>query len=205
MQTEPGRTISNPPPEAVAARHYIRHPEKQQSVREQFLNLPEGTPCQLIAGELIMSPSPIPLHQAVIMELAFQMLRFVKSKERGQVFIAPLDVALDENNIFQPDIFFISKDHLSIIGEKMIKGAPDLVVEVLSPSSAYHDLRTKFRAYARAGVQEYWIVDPGRKSVEVFTSSGEKFQLHQEVEGEGEVQSVTLAGFSVALETIFSM
>lgn len=182
MQTETGRTISNPPREAATARHFIRQAKKRQTVREIFLNLPEETPCQLIAGEIVMSPSPVPLHQAIIMELSFQLLRFVKAKKTGQVFVAPLDVSLDENNIFQPDILFIHKDNASIIGEKMIEGAPDLVVEVLSPSSAYHDLRTKFRIYEQAGVQEYWIVDPERKSVEVFTNNGKKFQPHQEVD-----------------------
>ncbi len=86
----------------------------------------------------------------------------------------------------------------------MIEGAPDLVVEVLSPSSAYHDLRTKFRAYERAGVQEYWIVDPERKSVEIHRNIGKKFQLHQEAEGQGDVQSALLAGFAVDLDSIFS-
>ena len=100
-------------------------------------------------------------------------------------------------------ILFIRKDNLSIIGKKMIEGVPDLVVEVLSPSSAYHDLRTKFRVYEQSGVQEYWIVDLERKSVEVFSKSGEKFQLHQEVEGKGAVESVVLSGFSVALEDLF--
>jgi Uma2 family endonuclease len=158
MHTESGR-ITNPPPKTVAARHYMRRAKKEQTVREQFLNLPEGTACQLIAGEIIMTPSPIPLHQLVIMELSFQMLQFVKSKDKGRVLAAPLDVSFNEENIFQPDILFIRKDNLSIIGEKMIEGVPDLVVEVLSPSSAYHDLRTKFRVYEQSGVQEYWIVD----------------------------------------------
>ena len=202
MQTEPKR-ITNPPPKTVATGHSMHRAKQEQGVREQFLNLPEGTPCQLIAGEIIMTPSPIPLHQAVIMELSFQMLRFVKSEDKGRIFAAPLDVSLDEENIFQPDIFFIRKDNLSIIGEKMIEGVPDLVVEVLSPSSAYHDLRTKFRVYEQCGVQEYWIVDLERKSVEVFSNSGKKFQLHQEIEGKGKVESLVLAGFSVDLDELF--
>jgi Uma2 family endonuclease len=177
---------------------------RQPTVREQFLNLPEGTPCQLIAGKIVMHQSGTPLHQAVLAGLFVPLMQFVKAEKAGQVFIAPLDVSFDEDNIFQPDILFIDKDNASIIGEKMIEGAPDLVVEVLSPSSAYHDLRTKFRVYEQAGVQEYWIVDPERKSVEVFTNNGKKFQPHQEVEGEGTVQSMLLAGFSVQLEVIFS-
>ncbi len=201
MQTD-SRRITNPPPK-TAARHYMRPAKQEQSVCEQFLNLPEGTPCQLIAGEIIMTPSPIPLHQSVAGHLYMQLLQYAEKNDLGQVFIAPLDVSFNEKNIFQPDVFFIRKDNLSIIGEKMIEGVPDLVVEVLSPSSAYHDLRTKFRVYEQSGVQEYWIVDLERKSVEVFSNSGKKFHLEQEVEGEGAVESLLLSGFSVAVDELF--
>lgn len=198
MQTETGsRTLR------AAKQPFIRRPEQRQSALERFLALPEGTACQLIAGELVMSPAPIPLHQAVILELSIQMALFVKKEKAGRVFTSPIDVRLNERSIFQPDILFISKEKANLIGERMIEGPPDLVAEVLSPSSAYHDLRTKFRAYEQAGVQEYWIVDPERKSVEVFVSSGSKFQLRQEAEGEGAVQSVLLAGLSVDLADIF--
>lgn len=198
MQTETSiRTLR------ATKQHSVRRTEQRQSALERFLALPEGAACQLIAGELVMSPAPIPLHQAVILELSIQMALFVKKANAGRVFTSPIDVRLNERNIFQPDILFISKEKAALIGERMIEGPPDLVAEVLSPSSAYHDLRTKFRAYEQAGVQEYWIVDPERKSVEVFVNSGGKFQLRQEAEGEGAAQSVLLSGLSVDLADIF--
>jgi Uma2 family endonuclease len=198
MQTETGsRTLR------AAKQPFIRRPEQRQSELERFLALPEGTACQLIAGELVMSPAPIPLHQYIVVHLSMQLFQFVEAASLGQVFVSPIDVRLNERSIFQPDILFISKEKAALIGERMIEGPPDLVAEVLSPSSAYHDLRTKFRAYEQAGVQEYWIIDPERKSVEVFVSSGSKFQLQQEAEGEGAVQSVLLAGLSVDLADIF--
>jgi Uma2 family endonuclease len=181
----------------------VRPPTPCSAALARFLALPEGTPCQLIAGELVMSPAPIPLHQAVILELSIQMALFVKKEKTGRVFTAPIDVQLNERSIFQPDILFISREKLALIGERMIEGPPNLVVEVLSPSSAYHDLRTKFRAYEQAGIAEYWIVDPERRSVEVFANREGKFQLRQEAEGEGAVQSVLLPGFSVELTSIF--
>ncbi len=178
--------------------------DKQQSVsRETYLSLPEGTPCQFITGEVVMTPSPVPVHQNIVGHLYLQLIQYVEKQNMGQVFIAPLDISLDENNIFQPDILYISRENESIIGETMIEGVPDLVVEVLSSSTAYYDLRTKFRAYEACGVKEYWIVDPERKSVEVFTSNNEKFHLQQEVEGEGNVRSEILSGFSVNLDAIF--
>ncbi|MCI5208301.1 MAG: hypothetical protein D3910_05805, partial [Candidatus Electrothrix sp. ATG2] len=97
MQTEPGKR-TNPPSKTVTTRHYRQRPEKPQSVREQFLNLPEGTACQLIAGEIIMTPSPVPLQQTVLMELSYQLLRFVKEQDQGQVFVAPLDVSFNKEN-----------------------------------------------------------------------------------------------------------
>lgn len=198
MQTETSiRTLR------AAKQPSIRRPEQHQSALERFLALPEGTACQLIAGELVMSPAPIPLHQYIVVHLSMQLFQFVEAASLGQVFVSPIDVRLNERSIFQPDILFISKEKAALIGERMIEGPPDLVAEVLSPSSAYHDLRTKFRAYEQAGVQEYWIVDPERKSVEVFVSSGSKFQLQQEAEGEGAVQSVLLQGLSVDLADIF--
>lgn len=198
MQIEISRS-----PHCSAQAACVCTPEQRSSALERFLALPEGTPCQLIAGELVMSPAPIPLHQMVILELSIQMSLFVKKEQTGRVFVSPIDVRLNERSIFQPDILFISKEKAFLIGERMIEGPPDLVVEVLSPSSAYHDLRTKFRAYQQAGVQEYWIADPERRSVEVFANREGKFQLHQEAEGEGTVQSVLLPGFSVDLASIF--
>jgi Uma2 family endonuclease len=198
MQTETSsRTLR------AAKQPSVRRQEQRQSALERFLALPEGTACQLIAGELVMSSTPIPLHQYIVVHICMKMLQFVEAAGLGQVFVSPIDVRLSERNIFQPDILFISKEKASLIGERMIEGPPDLVAEVLSPSSAYHDLRTKFRAYEQAGVQEYWIVDPERKSVEVFVSSGSKFQLRQEAEGEGAVQSVLLQGLSIDLADIF--
>jgi len=170
---------------------------------DEYFGLPEGAPYQLIAGKLVMTPSPIPLHQNISGHLYFELLKYVENEAIGQVFVAPLDVCFDEENIYQPDILFIRKENENIIGKTMIEGPPDLVVEVLSPSTAYYDLRTKFRVYEKSGVQEYWIVDPERRSVEVYTNQDGKFSRQSEVEGSGEVQSKIISGFFVQIDTIF--
>lgn len=174
-----------------------------QTPYDEYFSLPEGAPYQLIAGELVMTLSPIPLHQSISLELSLQFVVFVKKKQLGYVFAAPLDVSIDEENVFQPDILFIRKENENIIGKTMIEGAPDLVVEILSPSTAYYDLRKKFRVYEKSGVREYWIVDPERQSVEVYTGKNGKFSLQSEVEGSGEAQSEIISGFSVPINTIF--
>ncbi len=79
-----------------------------------------------------MTPAPIPKHRKISRELEFEILKFVKANDLGEVFYAPCDVYLDDENIVQPDILFVSGERLNIIGEKNIQGAPDLVIEIIS-------------------------------------------------------------------------
>lgn len=190
-------------PVSSRGNEYPEHGAETRTTYEQYFSLPEGAPYQLIAGELVMTPSPVPLHQKIVMDLAFMLNSFVKKNNSGQVFVAPLDVRLDNNNVYQPDLLFISKDRAQIIGKTMIEGAPDLVIEVLSPATAYYDLRTKYRVYEQCGVAEYWIVDPERKSIEIFSNENGKFCLYCEAEATGTVQSDVVADFSVSLQSIF--
>lgn len=131
------------------------------------------------------------------------MASYVLEKKLGIVLDAPLDVYLDETETYQPDIIFISNERLDIIEEKCIKGAPDLVVEILSPNTGYYDLRSKYKVYEKKGVQEYWIVDPQAKSIQIFYSREGKFVLDQEAEVEGVVKSRVIPGLEVRVESIF--
>lgn len=136
---------------------------------EVFKSLPEGTLVQLIENKIIMSPSPIVRHQRISNDINVQLYNFVKQNQLGDVLDAPLDVYLDEQNVFQPDIIFISKVNRGIIQEDgFINGAPDLIIELLSPSTAKYDLNQKKDVYERSGVKEYWIVDPGNKEVQGY-------------------------------------
>jgi Uma2 family endonuclease len=170
---------------------------------EDYRKLPEGAPYQLIGGELVLTPAPGTYHQIIAMKLGVQMVNFVSSKERGMVLFTPVDVYLEETETYQPDIIFIARERMEIIEPARISGAPDLVVEILSPTTAYYDLRKKYKVYERTGVKEYWIVDPEEKSVQVFLSKEGKFVLDQEVAGQGAVSSRILEGFTVSLESIF--
>ena len=169
----------------------------------RFLLLPEGAPYQLINGELVMTPAPIPLHQLIVMELAMAMTLFVRKQQCGHVFIAPLDVYFDDENILQPDILFIERGREHIIGKKMIEAAPDFIVEVLSPGTARYDLEEKYRAYEQGGVREYWIVDPDKKNIEVLVSTDGRFIQRETVSGTGQARSTVLSGFSVQAVSIF--
>ncbi len=172
---------------------------------DDYMSLPEGAPYQLIGGQLVMNPSPTTFHQDVSRNLEFALLAHVEKNDSGYVFDAPLDVHFTDRDVFQPDIIFVSKERRRIVGRKTIDGAPDLIVEIISPSTAYYDLRKKFRTYERENVLEYWIVDPGLKRIDVFENVDGKFRLFEEAENEGSAASKILDGFSVDLKTVFKM
>ncbi len=163
----------------------------------------DGRRYEIIEGELFMSPAPTPDHQEVSGEVEFSLRQHVKKHRLGKVFDAPIDVILDDKNVVQPDILFISRERLEIVGETNIRGAPDLIMEILSPGMAYNDLVTKKDLYAQFGVKEYWLIDPGKRWIEIYTPGEGRYQLHQRAEKTGKACSKLLAGFSIELEEIF--
>ncbi|MCB9069803.1 MAG: Uma2 family endonuclease [Calditrichae bacterium] len=158
---------------------------------------------EIINGEEIMSPSPLSSHQEILLELTSSMRNFVKSKNLGKVFISPLDVIFEEGkNRLQPDLIFIRKQNLGIV-QDWIRGVPDLVVEIVSQGSVTLDTVTKKAIYETYGVGEYWIVFPEFACIEVFTLSGNRYELFASKEGEGSVTSKMLKGFEVHLKEVF--
>ncbi|MBI4330502.1 MAG: Uma2 family endonuclease [Chloroflexi bacterium] len=135
---------------------------------EDYKRLPESETkrYELLEGELVVVPSPSVDHQSVSFNLVLILGNFVKKNKLGKVLDAPLDVVLGEN-VVQPDIMFISLERFDIITKDEIRGAPDLVVEILSPSTSAKDRGIKRKLYGRHGVRELWIVDPDRQTVEV--------------------------------------
>ena len=121
----------------------------------------------------------------------------------GTVYVAPIDVYFDIFDAFQPDIIFISTARADIIGKKYIDGAPDMVVEVLSPSSARKDLTHKMVVYERSGVREYWVVDPKAFTVDVYVYREGGFKLDTSVGRDGAIRSTAVEGFEISAETIF--
>ncbi len=140
---------------------------KHYTARDYF-NLPEGAPYQLIEGELIMSPSPLTEHQIISKNLELLIYTHVKKNNIGLALNAPIDVYLNIRNAFQPDIIFISNENKNIIKKHGIDGSPDLVIEILSPSNSYYDVKVKKEIYERSGVKEYLMVDPRTKTVDKY-------------------------------------
>jgi Uma2 family endonuclease len=151
-----------------------REEEKPKSLEIKFkyvdyLHLPnDGKRYQIIGGELYVVPAPMPYHQDISRNLEFILYSFVKERELGRVYYAPCDVVLSEEDVVQPDILFILKEREHIIGKKNVQGAPDLIIEILSPRTMEIDRKLKVKLYERYGVKEYWLVEPERKEVEVL-------------------------------------
>lgn len=129
---------------------------------------------QLIDGEVVISVPPIPKHQAIVGEILF-LLMTVAKKKGGRAFTAPVEVVLDEYNIYEPDVLYLTSQTSCQVEEKRLVGAPDLVVEVLAPSTAKFDRQEKYQAYEATGVFEYWIVDPVHDVLEVWVRDAQHF------------------------------
>lgn len=158
---------------------------------------------ELIDGEHFVTPAPTPKHQDIVGELYSLLSAYVKANSLGKVYIAPVDVVFEEHTVLEPDILFISQARWGIVGEDAIHGAPELVVEVLSPSTFYHDLRRKMTAYSQFGVQEYWIVDPEKQTIELYERAGEALQLAHKFASQETFRSRLLPGFQLDVHTIF--
>ena len=150
-----------------------------------------------------MNPAPSTSHQDVSFSLAFEIGLFVREKNLGKVLTAPIDVRLGElANPVQPDILFVRRDRLDIIQERWIEGAPDLIVEILSPGNWIDDRRTKYRVYAQAGVREYWIVDPKKCEIEIFVLRDGDFEQIGHFGSTERVRSEVLSGFEIGVDEV---
>ena len=179
--------------------------EKKKYTEADYQLLEEGAPYQLIDGELVMSPSPVPFHQILLGRLFKIVDNFLEQKNLGGLCIfAPMDVRLDEENIFQPDLLYISEERRSELVQARISGAPDLIVEILSPSTAHYDLQQKKIFYERYGVKEYLIIDPLSKNAEVYVLNDKQFVLQQKGHQNGTITLNTLPGLQISLQHLFA-
>ena len=169
---------------------------------QDYLQFPDdGKTYQIIEGELHMTPAPVPYHQSISRNLEHILWGFVRKKDLGKVYYAPCDIVFSEENVVQPDIFFISKEREHIIGEKYIHEAPDLIIEILSPRTKELDQKLKAKLYETFGVKEYWLVDPEKKEIEVLTLTQEgysSFGVFTE-----SLSSPILKGLTVGLSEVF--
>ncbi len=171
------------------------------------MDIPEGDTglYELLNGEIVRRSSPNTPHQRTSLKLTRQLDRFNEEHKLGELFCAPYDVYLDENNAgIQPDILFVSHERDFVIRENNgVVGAPDLVIEILSKGTAGKDRGDKKDIYEQFAVREYWIVDPSARSVEVYRMEDNRYRLYSFAAEEGIVKSLVLSGLELEVNTIF--
>ena len=171
---------------------------------EEFRQLPDdGKRYELVGGEVRLTPAPNTKHQFVVHNLDMAISPYVQKNKLGEVWEAPLDVRLTEDTALQPDLVFVASRRLEIVREEFIAGAPDLVVEVLSASTAVHDRATKLPIYAKAGVPEFWLIDSQAKTVEVLKLQGKKYFVDAILAGDQVLTSDLFPGWQLPLRDLF--
>ena len=177
---------------------------RKLTVQDYFdLDAPEGERYELINGELIRLESPNLAHQETIIALGSRMHMFSHANELGIVLNAPFDVLLSDTDLVQPDLLFASNERAHIRTPDNMQGAPDLLVEIMSISSARRDWRDKMKLYAKHGVKEYWIIDPINRIIWLMLLRRGALEIAGTY-GEGDtVSSTALAGFSVKVDDLF--
>ena len=170
---------------------------------EDIWEAPEdGKIYEVIDGALYVTPPPSWQHQRGLNKPNLRVAGYVYDRGLGEVVTAPVGVVLDEENGVEPDLLYISRERLDIISARGVEGAPDLVVEVLSPSTAHRDRGIKFRDYAAHGVGEYWIVDAEAEVLEQYLPREGGYELVLK-SGSGEVASAAVRGFRIPIRAIF--
>jgi Uma2 family endonuclease len=149
---------------------------KPKMTVKDYMALPQEHGVELIEGEFVMSPTPEIRHQRLVFNLCAASKAYVDRTRRGEFIVSPMDVILSEEIVLQPDLLFVSPERSHIVRDRVF-GAPDLVIEILSPSTTDRDRFVKRGIYARFGVREYWIIDGAARTVEVLTLKDGRFEL----------------------------
>ena len=196
-------------PETIRAREESTHvATAQPAVRltyEDYCAAPADNRYELLDGELIMVPAPNIKHESVRSLLGRELINFIVEHKLGNLFYAPCDVMLSDTDVVQPDLLFVSREreHLLSDGQK-VQGAPDLAVEILSPSTAKQDRSEKRALYGKHGVTEYWLVDPVAETVQIHRLQGEVLVPTRTFGREKTLRSPLLRGLELHLDDIFS-
>jgi Uma2 family endonuclease len=181
---------------------HVSHAVKRKLEYEDLVRLPDdGLIHELLDGELVVSPSPAPVHQRVVLKLARRLGDHVERLRLGELFVAPLDVILGPHDVLEPDLLVVTDPALTT--HRAIEGPPALVVEVLSPSSASRDRVTKAQRYAVGGVTHYWIVDIERRRIECLRLDGTAYELVVAGEGGDTLTHPDWPGLEIALTPLW--
>ena len=157
---------------------------------------------EVVDGELTMVPAPDVTHQKISKYLGVLLFDRVERTGRGEIFYAPTDVVLSQDTVCQPDLLMVLSSNQEIVKEKAIMGAPDLVVEIVSPASVYTDTQRKISLYEKYGIKEYWLVYPQEKVIDIYTFKEGRYRISSHAEHKEKIHS-TLLNEDFPLEQIF--
>ncbi len=164
----------------------------------------DGLRHEIIDGEHYVTASPVTRHQRISMNLFYLIRSHLETHPIGEVFYAPFDVVLSFTDVVVPDLIYLSKSRAHLLTAKNLQGAPDLVVEILSPGTRSRDERLKRDLYERVGVEEYWLVDPERDVVSIYRRGAEGFLPPVRFEKDGIVTTPLLPGFELQLDRVLT-
>ncbi len=187
----------------VTPADWIPGPEQGKWTYNEYAAVSEDGQFEVVNGVLYMSPSPSWDHQSILGEIFAHLRSFVRVADLGIVGTAPFDIELSFHTIVQPDVFVLLKEHRNRLTKARMLGAPDLVVEIASPSTARHDLHAKQDAYAQAGVPEYWVVNPDAHMIELLILKNNVYRSLGLFSGDVTIPSVVLPGFPVQVSQFF--
>ena len=170
---------------------------------EDYYYAPEDKRYELHDGDLVVVPAPKEQHQDTVGTIFIALSLFVRRLKLGRVYVAPFDIVFSNHDVVQPDVIFVSNERAHVITPDNIQGAPDLVIEVLSPSTAHRDRTFKRALYSRHGVGEFWLVDTEARTIEVLLLGSDGYETVATY-GAGEVlTSPTLTDFTLKIDDIF--
>ncbi len=159
---------------------------------------------QILNNKIFLMPSPATLHQRISNYISSRLTLYVEDNQLGEIFVAPMDTKFDENNVEQPDILFISIERKNSIDELCIDGAPDLVVEIWSPSNTKKEKQLKKELYQKNNVKEFWQIFPKEKKITIeILNNHQEYEIFSEATQNGQIQSKIIEGFTLSLEKIF--
>lgn len=188
----------------VTPADWVLGPPQGSWTYEDYAALPDnGQRYEIVNGVLVMTPAPSPEHQSISVRLSHYLFVHAELADLGRVFTGPIDVDLGPKNVFQPDVVVVLNAHLDRIQKKKIVGAPNLVVEVASASTAIFDRLTKYEAYARAGIAEYWIVKPASRTIEVMVLEVGEYRSLGIFSGQATLPSRVVPALPVRVEQFF--
>ncbi len=185
----------------------VAQPKEKRLTYEDYVALtpPDNGNYELHQGKIIFMASPTPTHQDIVTELCARLRLFASAQQLGKVYTAPLDVVFSPIDTFQPDILFISTARFSIIGEKKIEGAPDLVIEVLSESNIPKEMSYKKHIYESSGVEEYWLINLAKSTVTVYFNVAGELMPVGIFKNNDRVESQVLTGFAIGVSEILEV